>query len=209
MLKVSYIINTVFTSRTYIIRAEGYTECWLVDCGDVAPLEERLLTEGSVPLSVKGVLLTHSHYDHIYGLPGLTELYPDVKVYTNGYGKKSLANERINMSRYHEDPINYESDNVIVCDEGSVINLFEGVDALVHFTPGHNPSCLCFEVGDYLFTGDAYIPGVEVVTNLPGSDKVLAKQSEEKIGLLAEGKTVCPGHELPQENEGRESRFIF
>ncbi|MBO7416868.1 MAG: MBL fold metallo-hydrolase [Bacteroidaceae bacterium] len=195
MLQVTHVINSVYTSRTYILTFSGSNRCWLVDCGDVEPITDKVsaLTCGS--FQICGVLLTHAHYDHIYGLPGLTELFPQIMVYTNGYGKKALANERVNMSRYHEDPINYESDNVIVCDEDDVIDLFEGVQAKVHYTPGHNPSCLTFEIGNYLFTGDAYIPGVAVVTNLPGGDKPLAAQSLARIQALAQGKTLCPGHE--------------
>ena len=195
MLQVTHVVNSVFTSRTYILTYGGSNRCWLVDCGDVESVTDNVsaLTGGSYQIC--GVLLTHAHYDHIYGLPRLTELFPQIKVYTNNFGKKALANERINMSRYHEDPINYESDNVIVCDEDDVIDLFEGVQAKVYYTPGHNPSCLTFEIGDYLFTGDAYIPGVAVVTNLPGGDKPLAAQSLARIQALAQGKTLNPGHE--------------
>ena len=94
------------------------------------------------------------------------------------------------------DPIVYESENVVTCDEGSVIELFDGVQAKVYHTPGHNPSCLTYEIGDYLFTGDAYIPGVKVVTTLKGGDKAKAAESVERILRLAEGKTVCAGHEV-------------
>lgn len=194
-IQVTHIINTVFTSRTYILTVNGNKRCWIVDCGDVGPLMEKISSILGDSFIVDGVLLTHAHYDHIYGLPGITELFPEIKVYTNEVGRKALANERVNMSRYHEDPINYESENVMVCDEGSVIELFEGVNAVINYTPGHNPSCLTYTVGNYMFTGDAFIPGVDVVTNLPGGDKMLAVQSLERIKKLAEEKIVCPGHE--------------
>lgn len=195
-IRVKHIVNSVFNSRTYILFEEHNPKFWLVDCGDVSSLVELLSSMCGSFFSVKGVLLTHVHYDHIYGLPGLTELFPQLKVYTNDYGKAALANERVNMSRYHEDPINYASDNVIVCSDGDEIELFDGVKALVHYTPGHNPSCLTFEVFDNLFTGDAYIPGVPVVTNLPGGDKKLYALSVERIHSLSAGKKIWPGHEV-------------
>ncbi len=197
MLRVEHIVNSVFTSRTYILSDDQSGEFWLVDCGDVQPLMDMLSSEGRASVVIKGVLLTHVHYDHIYGLPRLRELFPDVKVYTNAAGKKALTDTRLNMSKYHDDPIVFESDNVVICGEGSVIDLFDGLQARVYETPGHHPTCLTFEIGDCLFTGDAYIPGEKVVTMLPGADKALAAQSLARILRLAEGKTVWSGHEVP------------
>ena len=198
MLKVSHIVNSVFTSRTYILTQDGSSYVWLVDCGDVPPLIEVLSSMGDDLSIIKGVLLTHVHYDHIYGLPRLKEKFPPLRVYTNEYGKKALTDIQLNYSKYHNDPIVYESENVVTCDEGSVIELFDGVQAKVCHTPGHNPSCLTYEVGDYLFTGDAYIPGVKVVTTFKGGNKVEAAESVERILRLAEGKTVCAGHEVTE-----------
>ena len=172
---------------------------WLVDCGDVPPVIDYLSSLGGDLFRVEGVLLTHAHYDHMYGLPQLTKLFPDVKVVTNEYGKAMLASERKNMSRYHENPINYESENIVVCDDGRGLEVFDGLTAIAHFTPGHNPSCIAFEVGNYMFTGDSYIPRIKVVTNLPGGDKALATKSLEKIMQLAEGKILCPGHVVEEQ----------
>lgn len=196
MLKVNHVVNSVFTSKTYLLTQEGSSSVWLVDCGDVPPLMDLLSSMGADLSIIKGVLLTHVHYDHIYGLPKLKEMFPSLRVYTNEDGKKALTDIRLNHSKYHNDPIVYESENVVTCGEGSVIELFDGVQAKVYYTPGHNPSCLTYEVGDYLFTGDAYIPGIKVVTTLKGGDKVKAKESLERILRLAEGKVVCSGHEV-------------
>ena len=195
-MKLSYIVNSVFTSRTYILTQEGCSSVWLVDCGDVPPIVDMLSSLGGDSSMIKGVLLTHVHYDHIYGLPRLKEKFSSLRVYTNEYGKKALTDIRLNYSKYHNDPIVYDSENVVTCDEETVIELFDGVQAKVYHTPGHNPSCLTYEVGDYLFTGDAYIPGIKVVTTFKGGDKVEAAESVERILRLAEGKTVCAGHEV-------------
>lgn len=196
MLNVSHLVNSVFTSRTYIIREENSHTCWLVDCGDIPPLIAHLSSLDDCPYKIKGVLLTHVHYDHIYGLPRLTQIFPDVKIITNEIGLTALTNPKLNMSKYHDDPIIFDSHNVLVCSEGMEVKLFEGVFAKLYETPGHHPTCLTIEIEDYLFTGDAYIPGVAVVTTLPGADKVMAGKSIERIKNLAEGKVVCPGHEV-------------
>lgn len=200
MLKVTHIVNSVFTSRTYLLSDNNTSEIWLVDCGDVPPLMDVLSSMGGDSSIIKGVLLTHVHYDHIYGLPQLTETFPSLRVYTNEYGKKALPDIRLNYSKYHNDPIAYESENVVTCDEGSVIELFDGVQVKVYHTPGHSPSCLTYEVGDYLFTGDAYIPGIKVVTTLKGDNKQNAVESVERILRQAEGKMICAGHEVTEED---------
>jgi len=56
----------------------------LVDIGDYAEIKEHFLEQ----YSLQGVFLTHTHFDHIYGLNELLEDYPDVPVYTNAFGKK-------------------------------------------------------------------------------------------------------------------------
>lgn len=198
MIRLEHIVNSVYASRTYILLERDGRKFWIVDCGDVPPLVDMMSSLGGESFNIKGVLLTHVHYDHIYGLPKLRKLFPEVRVYTNEYGKMALGSEKLNYSKYHNDPIVYESENIVVCEAGDEIELFEGVIAKVHETPGHSDSCLTYEVGDYLFTGDAYIPGVKVVTTLKGGDKNLAARSVEKILELAEGKDICPGHEVDE-----------
>ena len=157
-------------------------------------------------ISIAGMVassnLGHAHYDHIYGLPRLAELFPEAPIYTNAAGRQALADPRANMSKYHDDPIVFTSDRVEVFDEGARIALFDSVAANVYATPGHHPSCLTFEVDGYLFTGDAYIPGIAVVTTLPGGDKALAAASRERIVTLAAGRALCPGHEVAGLPEG-------
>ena len=191
MLCVNFVVNKVFTSRTYILSHDNNEGVWLVDCGD---MDKVLKIIGKK--TIQGVLLTHAHYDHIFGLPQLMALFPNASVYTNAFGKTALANDRVNMSRYHEDSIIISSEMVLECEEGQLIPLFDGRDALVYETPGHNLSSLTFVVGDAVFTGDAHIPGVKVVTSLPNADKRLAAESEKRIIEMSKGKEIYPGHEI-------------
>lgn len=185
------ITNSIFTSKTYVLTAGGAEAVWLVDCGDYGKVEE--VVGGK---AITGVLLTHAHFDHIYGLPELLEKHPACKVYTNESGCVALGDARLNLSRYHGTPVLVSPSSVYLCDEGDDIALFNGVSAHVYATPGHHPSCLCIQVGSYLFTGDSYIPGVKVVTNLPGANKQQAQESVTRIMELAKGKVLCAGHEV-------------
>ena len=192
MLYADYIVNHIFSSRTYVLTCDGTDDVWLVDCGDIDKVLDNISGR-----KIKGVLLTHAHFDHIYGLPGLMNAFPDCVIYTNGFGVKALQDAKMNMSRYHGMPVALDGDTVrmLVCGQGDRIALFDGVSAACYETPGHNPSCLTFEVGEWLFTGDAYIPGTPVVTILPHADKAKAKESVERILKLAEGRTVMSGHD--------------
>ena len=194
MLKIKEIVNNVFTSKTYILYREGEDKAWLVDIGDIEPIVVFLDDNG---LTVEGVFLTHGHFDHIYGINNLIEHYPNCKVYATTYCKECLASDKLNMSRYHESPIVYLGDNVVVVHEGDEFSLFENEPALkIYETPGHNPGCMTMVMGDLIFTGDAFIPGVGVNTQPPRSDKELSKISLDRILKLAEGKTILSGHQV-------------
>lgn len=157
----------------------------VVDPGDVDGL-----------IGIADVLLTHCHFDHIYGLNRLWETNRSIKVYTNECGRILLADSRKNLSKYHGEQFVFSHpENIVVVNDGDDIVLDCGLTATAVFTPGHNDSCITWIVGDFLFTGDAYIPGVPVVTNLPGADKAKAAESVGLISRLSLGSMVCPGHD--------------
>ena len=65
-MTIHRIVNSVFHSCTYIVYEEWSNDAFIVDCGDVQPIKEYLQRHN---LKLAAVLLTHSHFDHIYGLP--------------------------------------------------------------------------------------------------------------------------------------------
>ena len=126
MLKVEYIVNSIFDSMTWLLSETEGSQVWLVDCGDVAPIIERLGGR-----TVAGVLLTHAHFDHIYGLPELLNRFPECRIYTNDIGRETLANARLNMSLYHESPLTVEGPQIRICGEGDEISLYQGLTTKV------------------------------------------------------------------------------
>ncbi len=184
---IRQIVNTVFRSCSYVISHEGCS--WLVDCGDLDQILP--LVDGDL----QGVLLTHAHFDHIYGLNSLMILYPGLSVYTNQAGLDTLLNDKLNFSRYYGEPIIFnEPDRVKLVEDREWVELFDGIRAQVVFTPGHSPCCVTWIIDDVLFTGDSFIPGVKTVTNIPHSNKDLAADSEALIRELAEHRTIYSGH---------------
>ena len=116
MLTVDFITNKVLHSRTYILCKENSNCVWLVDYGDT----DRVLEKVGDKI-VEGVLLTHTHSDHIYGLEELIKRYPSVKVYTNAEGVEALKSPKLNLSHYHSKYPDISIDtpnNVCVLKEG-------------------------------------------------------------------------------------------
>ena len=136
MIKIKSIVNSLFASNTYIIYQEGVEKAWLVDIGDIEPVVSFL---NEKKLRAEGVFLTHGHFDHLYGIKNLIEIFPSCKVYATSCCKECLASPKLNMSKYHESPISYVSNNVVEMHEGDEICLFDNEPAMrVYETPGHN-----------------------------------------------------------------------
>ena len=187
MMTVRQIVNSVYNSCSYVLTQDK--QSWLVDCGDVDQILP--LVEGKL----QGVLLTHAHFDHIYGLNNLVSLFPGLTVYTIMAGFNGLLSDKLNFSRYYGDPFIFDSpDNVKLVRDGECISLFEGVEIKAVATPGHSPGCVTWVTEDAIFTGDSYIPGVKTVANLPHSDKELALKSEALIRDMVENRLIYPGH---------------
>ena len=141
MLIVEKIKNSLFGSNTWLLSETESNLVWLVDCGDIAPIIDKIY--GKI---VVGVLLTHAHYDHFYGLLKLLDIFPECRIYTNSYGMEALASSKKNLSKYHEDPIEITDSFVTMIKEGNEIELFPDIKATVYDTPGHNPSCLSWRL---------------------------------------------------------------
>ena len=191
MLTVDYITNRVFNSRTYILSDEKYDSVWLVDCGDTDRVLDMIGKK-----SVEGVLLTHAHSDHIYGLEELIRRFPTVKVYTNAAGVEALKSPKLNISHYHSEypDISIDApDNLCVLKEGDSLEVL-GMPVHVYETPGHAPSCLTYIIDNKAFTGDSYIPGVKVFTGFPQSNKKQAEASVARILKLSADCQIMPGH---------------
>lgn len=185
---VHQIINSVFKSNTYILTNDKY--CWIIDIGDI----DKILNCIKKKYEPKGILLTHTHFDHIYGIKDFHGYYPGCKIYTSEYGKDALKDSKKNLSFYHEQPIEYLEDNILIIKNGDRIELSSNTFLNIMETPGHCPSCLTYYTNDYIFTGDSYIPGIKVVTNLPKGNKIQAQESVEKIKGLIGIRNICPGH---------------
>lgn len=191
MLILTKHINSIFNSVSYILKEESTKECWIIDIGDYEIIKG-IIKE----YNLKGVFLTHIHYDHIYGLNKLVIDYPHIPIHTNTHGLKILSNPYDNLSFYHDDDFIFlKPENVFLINENTNLNIGESKISFIE-TPGHNDSCICILINNFLFTGDSYIPGAKPVTKIAGGNKMKYKDSLVKIfNVMNDNITICPGHE--------------
>ena len=194
-ITIKQFVNSVYSSNSFILISEKRKnkEVWIIDVGDTCEIVKQIPRDADI----KGVLFTHTHYDHIYGMNKLLSLYPCVKLYTNKIGKQALCSPKLNYSRYHHeeaDIVCCRPENINIINGGDRFFIFDEFEIEVIATPGHDASCLTYLVGNYVFSGDALIPGVETRSIFLLSDKKSVKYSEKKIEDLSMHKTLCPGH---------------
>lgn len=189
-IAVERIVNAKLNSNTYILKAEN--QCWLVDPGDISPLVQSI----GLACNVQGILITHSHFDHIYGTNNVRELFgKEIPLFCGEQTKSGLLDARLNMSLYDGEPFVVDDLAICVVEQDTRIMLWEGVDAVVHYTPGHNDDCFSFQVQDKLFTGDALIPFIKVHTKSKRANKLIAQQTVDRIISCFDPEvTIYPGH---------------
>lgn len=200
---IKQVVNPSFNSNTYIISEATSNWTWLIDIGEIEGVLN-LIPEGTI---IKGSFLTHPHYDHIYGINKLIDMFPDCTIYTSEQGKEGLFSEKLNLSYYHETPIIFKGSDIKILHEADRVEIFGNIFLDTLETPGHNPACLSYRIDQYLFTGDSYIPGANVVTRLKGGDRDEARKSLKKIMDNTSTNTIiCPGHgKMKQINSHRQS----
>ena len=77
--------------------------------------------------------------------------------------------------------------------EGDEIT-FSGVTFTVLHTPGHTPGCVCYQAGEWLFTGDTLFHFGYGRTDLPGGSVHQLAESLRRLQPLAQQYEIYPGH---------------
>ncbi len=176
----------------FLFRADGSEQAVIVDPGEEAPRILKLVEELGV--SVEGILLTHTHFDHIGAVApvaaatGAPVWCPEIEV-------PVLADINSFVPWPGFGPFeSYDADHTVAGGEKLDLAGFE-IDVI--FTPGHSPGHVTYSVpaGQALFSGDVLFQGSVGRTDLPGGDWGTLLES---IRTLVEGHppetTVYPGH---------------
>ncbi len=180
-------------SCSYIIHDDRVQDCFLVDCGD----SDKIMTYiKENHLTLKGIFLTHCHYDHIYGMNMILSNFPQCTVYGSKDSMDGLYNPKINLSEYNGIPFTLSYTPFIeILSSDSNISLL-GQKIKIYETPGHDSGCISYQVGNYLFTGDSYIPFAPVFARWKRSCKSKAILNEQKLKDYAadKGLHILCGH---------------
>jgi glyoxylase-like metal-dependent hydrolase (beta-lactamase superfamily II) len=189
----------------YVVSCPRTREAVVVDPGDdVAELLDAVDAGG---LSVKAILLTHAHLDHVTGV-GRAKAACDVPVWLHGDDlflyKGAVDQGRMfgldvepppPVDRFYEPGVPFTFGDIIV--------------DILH-TPGHCPGGVCLAMGRQgasareLFVGDTLFAGSIGRTDLPGGDYDTLIRSIRTVLLVFPDDTVVHSGHGPDTTIGRE-----
>lgn len=191
-MKIERFVIGMVSTNCYLVTNEEAKECFLIDPGTFdAGIVSHVKSRG---LTMKAILLTHGHFDHIMGIDGFLQEFP-VPVYAHEEEKVLLENAQCNASSMCGKSYTF-SDAEYVKD-GQVLDV-AGMKIQVIYTPGHTIGGCCYYLEDeqVLFSGDTLFQESIGRADLPtGSASRLVRSVRERLLVLPETVKVYPGHE--------------
>ncbi len=175
-----------------ILGDESSREAIVVDPGDDIPRILHLLERHQ--LTVKQIVITHAHIDHIAGAHRLKELTGAPIL----YNQKDLP--LVAMMDEQAGWLGVATPKVVAPDaslaDGDSVTV-KGLSGSVILTPGHTEGSLCLYLPDHslLLAGDTLFAGSVGRTDLPGGNigKLLAS-IRDRLLPLPDATIVVPGH---------------
>jgi hydroxyacylglutathione hydrolase len=183
-------------------------EAMVIDPGDDIDQITAILDRHQ--LTVKSIVITHAHIDHIGGAQKLRAL-TGAPVYMNE--NDSVLAENLAMQAAWlgvETPQNPGIDSP--AREGDVLRA-GAIEAQVIHTPGHTPGSISLFIPaeNKLIAGDTLFKGSIGRTDLPGGDfRTIMMSIRDKLYTLPENTIVIPGHGEPTDiaTEKRSNPFV-
>ena len=175
-----------------ILGDEVTHEAIVIDPGENIPeILSRLQKHG---LTLRQIIVTHAHIDHVGGAALLKKLT----------GAPVLLNQRdlglLNAMEMQAGWLGVATPEVAPPDASADDGLTVGLAALpgeVIHTPGHTPGsiCLLFPEKHLLLAGDTLFAGSIGRTDLPGGDgKQILRSLRDRLLVLPDTTRVVPGH---------------
>ena len=147
-------------------------------------------------LSLKYILETHAHADHLSSAPyikeqcgGQTGIGGNVPIVQDVF--KGV----FNMTDFATDGSQFD----LLLSEGDNLELGD-LSIKVLETPGHTPACLSYQIGDAIFIGDTFLaPNYGTArADFPGGDASTLYQSLERILSFPDETRLYLCHDYPE-----------
>ena len=193
-LNIERIINDPIDSNCFIIYKTGFSNCIIVDPGSKASFDIISFIENK-NLKPEFIILTHEHFDHIWGVNDLKSKY-DLKIISSQLCSDKIIDRKKNMSVFY-DQVGFESYPCDISVE-SIENTLFWNDIKIDFikTPGHTDTSICILIENNFFTGDTIIINHKTVTKLQSGNKenLIVTLNSLNDAFFRKKIYVYPGH---------------
>jgi len=194
-----------FAVFTYILGCEETGEGVVVDAAaDVDRILQKARERGIQ--SIKYIVSTHSHADHVGGNRELKER-TGAQILAHKEDTERLANPPDFILQMFQCEASPPADKTV--QDGDRIEFGHHYLTVLH-TPGHTPGGICLYTPGHVITGDTLFVGAVGRTDLPGgSTSQLLQSIRTKLLTLPEDTIVYPGHDYgdsPRSTIGIEKR---